>query len=79
MKLQIVISGQSLELRVAKKTLISKVISDARNKTGNIGNNVEWEARDIGGKLLDNNTTVEAQKLMENQRVYINPMAGAGG
>lgn len=79
MKVICILNGHPVELTVNKKLRISELITKARKKSGNTGNESDWECRDSEGYLKDRGTTLEANNIVEGSRLYISPGIGVGG
>lgn len=79
MNVKVIVMGQPVDLRVGKRTTIERLMVDAKQKSGHIGNVGEWEARTPDGAILESLRTVKDVGLIDGSKIYVNPRAGVGG
>ncbi len=77
MKFKIVVSGIAVAVRCRKTKVISKVISDVLQQTGNITFS-DWEMRLPDGRLLDPFDRI-GDVVADGVNLFLAPRAGVGG
>jgi hypothetical protein len=75
-----IVSGQSTSLTVNTHQKVEHLIREALQSTGNQGQPPDqWELRTVDGRLVEQNSTIEAAGIVMGVTLYLNPRAGAGG
>jgi hypothetical protein len=78
--LVIVVNGQPAVVKAHEGTHLRKVVEQALEETGNVGQPPEnWELRDAAGIELDQQRTVKHYKLENGVKLFLNLRAGVGG
>jgi hypothetical protein len=77
--LPVVVSGQGLRIRVSENQLLSQVVHEALQKSGNVGQDPsDWELR-LNGNLLSLTISVSQAGLSAQTTVFLSPKTGSGG
>ncbi len=78
--LKVIVSGQSVSVKVNVHQKVDHLVREALNESGNKGQPPGgWELRSLDGALVEQALTIEAAKIVDGMTLYLNPQAGAGG
>jgi hypothetical protein len=76
----VIVNGRPALVRAREATHLHKVVKEALDETGNVGQPPEnWELRDAAGVELDQSRTVKHYDLESGVKLFLNLRAGVGG
>jgi hypothetical protein len=76
----VVVSGQSVKLKVKTQQSLDHLVKEALRKTDNQGQAAsEWELRTEDGRLLNQAASAAAEGVTDGVTLFLSPKAGAGG
>jgi hypothetical protein len=80
LKLIFIINGQDLLIEADRNAPLKLAVMRALEISGNTGRPAEeWEVRNVGGVLLEQNRTPEELHLENKARLFLSLQVGAGG
>lgn len=79
-KLIFIINGQDFPIDADRRAQLRFAVIRALEVSGNTGRPAEeWEVRNVGGVLLEQNRTPEELRLEDKARLFLSLQVGAGG
>jgi hypothetical protein len=80
MKVDVIVSGQKIQVSVDRRKKAEWLIRQALVKTGNVGQKVDdWELRTVNGRLLEASVAMLRSGVIGGDILFLNPHAGWAG